>query len=139
MADPGRGGGGCAPPTFYGFFFFLLFTKTKFTSEKLVLNEYELCLKMPGDSNFQKFQGEHAPRHPPYFTQAYFMHVHTKMFALICFCTYSDFKSVNQAFKKLKVVRSEEYRIAIIIIITTLWPWPRSHAQICTKQFHPTS
>ena len=48
-----KGGGGLGtcfpppPPLFFGFFS-LFFTETKFTSKKLyvVLNEYEICLKM---------------------------------------------------------------------------------------------
>ena len=59
MPSPIQGGlegGGCAPPpTPFGFFFL-----QKRSLRKLVLIEYELCLKMLGnghfrDPNFQKF------------------------------------------------------------------------------------
>ena len=50
MADPrGRGAGDlCSPPPPPLFGFFPFFTKMKFTSKKfyVVLNEYEICLKM---------------------------------------------------------------------------------------------
>ena len=44
---------------------FLFFTKMKFVSKKLVLNEYKICLKCWNghfrDSNLQKFLGTQTP------------------------------------------------------------------------------
>ena len=51
------------------FWYIYIFYKNKvYEQKKLVLNKYEICLKMMEmaifDSNFQIFLGEHAPRPP---------------------------------------------------------------------------
>ena len=71
LIQGGRGAGGlCSLPPLFGFFS-SSFYKNKFTSKKLyvVLNEYEICLKMLEMAIlethiFKTFWGEYAPRLP---------------------------------------------------------------------------